>query len=197
LKLRPSISTKKLFFKIYIQNIIGCILLYISKIIMSRSPIILLLGLVASCTQLSPKTKKEIKEAGKEIAKQITAAAEHVDFKHEYIGFEAQPDSGEIRMYWKGADGNILGSISHLNKHIEQEGLQLLYACNGGMYMQNQAPLGYYIENGKTLRKINTKTGSGNFYLNPKGVFYVDDKNKPFVKVLKPLQTKIFYSSKK
>jgi uncharacterized protein YigE (DUF2233 family) len=41
------------------------------------------------------------------------------------------------------------------------------------MYMQNRAPLGYYIENGKTLQKINTKTGSGNFYLKPKGVFYV------------------------
>jgi uncharacterized protein YigE (DUF2233 family) len=132
-----------------------------------------------SCNQLSPETKKQIKQSGKEIAKQVTATAEHLDFEHDYIGYEAKPDSGEIRMYWKDDKGVILSSLGNLKTYTEQKGLQLLYACNGGMYMQNRAPLGYYIEQGKTLQKINTKTGTGNFYLKPKGVFYVDEKNKP------------------
>lgn len=66
--------------------------------------------------------------------------------------------------------------------YTQQQGNELLYACNGGMYMQNRWPLGYYIENGKALQKINTKNGTGNFYLKPKGVFYVDEKNRPGIK---------------
>lgn len=157
----------------------------------------ILIALQFSCNNLSPKTKKQIKETSKEIAKQITATAEHVDFAHDYIGYEAHPDSGQIRMYWKDADGKILGSISNLKKQVEQQEQQLLYACNGGMYMQNQAPLGYYIENGKTLQKINTKTGSGNFYLKPKGVFYVDDKNKAFVKSIETVADRKFLQQEK
>ena len=135
-----------------------------------------------SCNSISSDTKKQIKKTGKEIAKQVTATIEHLDMAHDYIGYEVKPDSGEIRMYWKDDKGNILGSLNNVKNFVEQENYQLVYACNGGMYMQNQMPLGYYIEQGKTLQKINTKSGNGNFYLKPKGVFYVDNKNIPGIK---------------
>jgi uncharacterized protein YigE (DUF2233 family) len=135
-----------------------------------------------SCTGLSPETKKQLKNSGKEMAKQISATAAHIDFTHDYIGYEAKPDSSEIRLYWKDNNGTVLGSIGNVKNYTQQQGLQLLYACNGGMYMQNQWPLGYYIEEGKTLQKINIKNGTGNFYLKPRGVFYVDTNNKPAVK---------------
>jgi uncharacterized protein YigE (DUF2233 family) len=150
-----------------------------------------------SCNNLSPETEKQIKKEGKKIIKQVKATVDHIDLAHDYIGFEAKPDSGEIRMYWKDDKGNILGSISNLKQHAEQNGSTLLYACNGGMYMQNQAPLGYYIEAGKTLQKINTKTGSGNFYLKPKGVFYVNDKNKPGVQSIETAADRALLQTKK
>jgi uncharacterized protein YigE (DUF2233 family) len=160
---------------------------------MSRSLIILFLGLTASCNQLSPETKKEIKQAGKQIA----ATVEHFDPNNAYIGFEAKQDELQIRMYWKDAKGNILGSIKNLKNEVEKNNLQLLYACNGGMYMQNQAPLGYYVQDGKTLQKINTKTGSGNFYLKPKGVFYIDEYNKPFIKSIETNYDRNFIQTQK
>ncbi len=138
--------------------------------------------LLNSCNNISSDTKKQIKEAGAAIAKQVKATAEHLDMVHDYIGFEAQADSGQIRLYWKDDKGNILGNLGNVKKFVEQQGGKLLYACNGGMYMQNQAPLGYYIQEGKTLQKINTKKGSGNFYLKPKAVFYVSSNNKPGIK---------------
>lgn len=162
-----------------------------------KTGIILLMAVFISCNNFPPETKKEIKETGKEIAKQITAAAAHVDFKHDYVGFEARSGSGEIRMYWKNNQGNILGSIQNLKTLTDKQGLQLLYACNGGMYMENQHPLGYYIENGKTLQKINTKNGAGNFYLKPKGVFYTDENNKPFVKSIETIADRNFLSQQK
>ncbi len=138
--------------------------------------------LLISCNNISPQTEKEIKNAGKEIAKQAAATIEHFDLAHSYISYEAKPDSGEIRIYWKDDNGKILGSINNLKNFVTQQGYSLEYACNGGMYMENRSPLGYYIEQGKTLQKINTKTGSGNFYLAPKGVFFIGSNNKPAIK---------------
>ena len=60
-----------------------------------------------SCNNLSPETKKQIKKTGKEIAKQVTATVDHLDMAHDYIGYEVNPDSAEIRMYWKDDAGNI------------------------------------------------------------------------------------------
>lgn len=153
--------------------------------------------ILLSCNNLSPEQKKQIKKTGKEIAKQVTATVEHLDMQHDYISYEVKPDSGEIRMYWKDDIGNIIGSLGNLQQYAAQQGYELLYACNGGMYMQNQAPLGYYIENGKTLQKINTKTGSGNFYLKPKGVFYVDEKNVPGIQSIETAADRALLQNKK
>ena len=150
-----------------------------------------------SCNNLSPETKKQIKKTGKEIAKQVTATVEHLDIAHDYIGYEANPDSGQIRMYWKDDAGNVLGSLGNVQQYAAKQGFNLLYACNGGMYMQNQAPLGYYIEDGKTLQKINTKTGSGNFYLKPKGIFYIDEHNFPHIQSIETAADRALLQSKK
>ena len=156
----------------------------------------LLFGLL-SCDNLSPDQKKHIKKTGKEIAKQVTATVEHLDMQHDYISYEAITGSAEIRMYWKDDSENILGSLGNLKNYTAQKGDDLLYACNGGMYMQNQAPLGYYVEQGKTLQKINTKTGSGNFYLKPKGVFYVDEKNIPGIQSIETAADRALLQTKK
>ncbi len=150
-----------------------------------------------SCDNLSSETKKQIKKTGKEIAKQVTATVEHLDMAHDYITYEAKPDSCQIRMYWKDDKRNILGSLGRLQQYTAQKGFDLLYACNDGMYMQNQAPLGYYVEDEKTLQKINTKTGIGNFYLKPKGIFYTDEYNIPHIQSIETASDRILLQSKK
>jgi len=158
---------------------------------------LLLLVSLSSCNNLSPDQKKQIKKTGKEIAKQVTATVEHLDMEHDYISYEANPDSGAIRMYWKDDLGNILGSIGNLKNYTAQKGDELVYACNGGMYMLNQAPLGYYVENGRTLQKINIKNGSGNFYLKPKGVFYINENNIPGIQSVESSADRSLLQNKK
>ena len=153
--------------------------------------------ILISCNNLSNETKQQIKKTGKQITKQVVATVEHVDMAHDYISYEVKPDSGQIRMYWKNDNGDILGSLGRLQQYTAQQGYDFLYACNGGMYMQNQSPLGYYIEDGKTLQKINTKTGGGNFYLKPKGVFYVDDKNTPGIQSIETAADRALLQTKK
>ena len=49
---------------------------------------------------------------------------------------------------------------------------------NGGMYKEDNSPLGLYIENGKTLARLNTASATGNFYLKPNGVLYINNKKE-------------------
>ena len=42
------------------------------------------------------------------------------------------------------------------------------------MYRPNRSPVGLYIENGRQLQGAITASGSGNFYLKPNGIFFVD-----------------------
>ncbi|HNE79188.1 MAG TPA: phosphodiester glycosidase family protein [Flavobacteriales bacterium] len=78
--------------------------------------------------------------------------------------------------------GRAIGSIGRLKALVESRGRRLHFAMNGGMYMEDQRPLGLYVEDGRTVRKLVTRTdGYGNFYLNPNGVFGVDSTGKAFV----------------
>jgi uncharacterized protein YigE (DUF2233 family) len=160
-------------------------------------PVFICAIILCSCDNLSPETKKQIKKTGKEITKQVAATIEHLDMEHDYIGYEANPDSGQIRLYWKDDQENIIGSLGSLKQYTTKQGYDLLYACNGGMYMQNQAPLGYYIQDGKTLQKINTRTGSGNFYLKPKGVFYTDEHGIPQIQSIETTAGRALLQTKK
>ncbi len=47
-----------------------------------------------------------------------------------------------------------------------------VFAMNGGMYGEDGNPIGYYVEEGSRLRKLNRAKGSGNFHLLPNGVFF-------------------------
>lgn len=81
-----------------------------------------------------------------------------------------------LRMYSKDAEGAYYRTIAGLTRSLEAEGTELLFATNGGIFMENLTPLGLYIENGETLREINNvKEAYGNFYLQPNGIFYLQE----------------------
>jgi uncharacterized protein YigE (DUF2233 family) len=76
-----------------------------------------------------------------------------------------------VRLFWKGADGEVYGSFDRLRS--SPEGSKLVFAMNAGMYREDQSPVGLYVENGHEVKKANTANGPGNFHLKPNGVFFV------------------------
>ena len=95
-----------------------------------------------------------------------------------YITYEANPKTQKIAFYYRNADRERIGSLGNLQKHLAEQGNTLLFAMNAGMFQEDFSPLGLYIENGKTLQELNTKTAKGNFYLKPNGIFYLTtDRN--------------------
>lgn len=90
----------------------------------------------------------------------------HLDLKHE-----------RLTMHWREANsGQPFSSIDALRQWGESRGQRLLFATNAGIYDRKFAPLGLYVENGKTVVPLNLAHGnpaSGNFSLLPNGVFAI------------------------
>lgn len=93
------------------------------------------------------------------------------------ISYTVDPQQKDVRLYWKDDSGHILRSIQHLRDYV---GNKLVFATNAGMYKTDNAPLGLFIQQSKTITPLNTASANGNFYLKPNGVFYIT-KNKKAV----------------
>ena len=83
---------------------------------------------------------------------------------------EADPLQDDIRLFLNDDDGQPLGTFTNLAAKVEAEGHALAFAMNAGMYHPDRSPVGLYIEDRKTLSKIVTRDGPGNFGLLPNGV---------------------------
>lgn len=92
-------------------------------------------------------------------------------------GCTFDPKTDNLQLYWKDDSGKILKSIQNLKTFVESKNQKLVFAMNGGMYMQDNSPLGLFIQDGKKITDLNTRTGNGNFYLMPNGVFYITKEN--------------------
>jgi uncharacterized protein YigE (DUF2233 family) len=83
------------------------------------------------------------------------------------------PAKSQIKIYNLGDDGMPLGSLPALERYVLSKGERLVFAMNGGMFGAGLKPIGLYVEGGKALKKLNRRSGAGNFHLKPNGVFYV------------------------
>lgn len=87
----------------------------------------------------------------------------------------ADPARHRIRMVLGPEDGAPYRSLSQLALGLGNEGPQVAFAMNGGMFDAEGQPIGYYVEDGKRGHTLNRNEGSGNFHLLPNGVFYGSD----------------------
>jgi uncharacterized protein YigE (DUF2233 family) len=99
----------------------------------------------------------------------------------DILSYIVNPKKQDLQLYWKDDHGEILQSIEKLKTFVESKNSKLLFAMNGGMYTQDLSPLGLFIQNQKTIKLINTKSGKANFYLKPNGIFYITTDNTPIV----------------
>ncbi|NQX92977.1 MAG: phosphodiester glycosidase family protein [Flavobacteriales bacterium] len=98
--------------------------------------------------------------------------------ENKFFIHTSDPATGNLKMILRNDTGAHIGSLKNTIKFEDLKGNTVSFAMNGGMYMENQDPLGLYIEDGKQYRKLNkVKDAYGNFYLQPNGVFYIRKDN--------------------
>ncbi|MEI9993178.1 MAG: phosphodiester glycosidase family protein [Rhizomicrobium sp.] len=83
--------------------------------------------------------------------------------------FDSRRD--ELRLVWTGAAGGALRSFARLADALGPDARRVRFAMNAGMFEESGMPLGLFVERGVVRRPLNTRSGGGNFYLKPNGVF--------------------------
>ena len=86
-----------------------------------------------------------------------------------------------FQLYWKDDTGQIFGNIQKLKNWLDAKGEKLVFAMNAGMFKSDRSSQGLFIQDHKTLEKLDTASGNGNFYLKPNGVFYTTTGNQAFI----------------
>ena len=93
-----------------------------------------------------------------------------------------------VRLFWRGPDGAPYASLSNL---AQAQGARLSFAMNAGMYDQDQAPVGLYVEEGREMKGVSTANGPGNFHLKPNGIFYVKGERVGVLDTARYLRAKL------
>ena len=105
----------------------------------------------------------------------VAATCEDRAYKgNSYTICEVDAGHEELRLFYKeGEDGAILGQFFAVDDVLKAEDKQLAFAMNAGMYHEDRAPVGHYVENGVELMRVIPNAGPGNFGLLPNGVFCI------------------------
>jgi uncharacterized protein YigE (DUF2233 family) len=127
-------------------------------------PLLALLGacpLLVSCNyQVQPMESREVTFQGQDFT---------------VVSLDLHRES--LSLHWKNPDNGLpFGDIQTLREWGAANGKRLMFATNAGIYDQAFAPLGMYVENGKTLVPLNLFRGNpaaGNFSIQPNGVFAI------------------------
>jgi uncharacterized protein YigE (DUF2233 family) len=87
----------------------------------------------------------------------------------------ADPSRHRIRTVLGPEGGPPYRSLSQLVLGLGNEGPDVAFAMNGGMFDAEGQPIGYYVEGGERRHTLNRNEGAGNFHMLPNGVFYGSD----------------------
>jgi uncharacterized protein YigE (DUF2233 family) len=104
-------------------------------------------------------------ECKKQLFQGASFTACRVDLRHE-----------ALHLYWRDEVGKPYGNLTALRDSLIQHGKTLSFATNAGMYQDNLSPLGLYVVDHRQLVPLNRRTGFGNFYRPPNGVFMIDER---------------------
>jgi len=93
------------------------------------------------------------------------------DSDDEFSWLRTSPAS--IRMVWRDEQGAAYGQLERGRRALNQLGHDVVAIASGGIYAPGLRPLGLYVENGVEMTPLNLAEGSGNFFLQPNGVFSI------------------------
>ncbi|MFT4640898.1 MAG: hypothetical protein ACI8T1_004231 [Verrucomicrobiales bacterium] len=101
--------------------------------------------------------------------------------------YEIDPSKEKLELIWRDEKGKPYKNLRTAQKAFAAKGRPLKFITNGGIYETDGKPLGLHVEEGIELVPLNKKfvkdgqPGWGNFYLEPGGVFSLDQDGKATV----------------
>ena len=96
----------------------------------------------------------------------------------------------QLRLFLYAPEGQPYGYFGTLDKALQAKGQRLGFAMNAGMYHDDRAPVGHYVENGQELQRVISNAGPGNFGLLPNGVLCLRDGRADVFETMRYLEEK-------
>ena len=94
---------------------------------------------------------------------------------NRYTACTVDPTVEDLRLFLRDEDANILGNFVNIDAVLGERAL--VFGTNAGMYHEDRAPVGHYVQDGEELMRVIPNAGPGNFGLLPNGVFCITDDN--------------------
>jgi len=89
----------------------------------------------------------------------------------------------QLSLYLRDDAGQTIGSFRKLQNLLGEKRLD--FAMNAGMYHDNRAPVGLYIEDGREVMRVVTNAGPGNFGMLPNGVLCLSQGSARVIETLR------------
>jgi len=113
------------------------------------------------------------------LGKRVEAAKLRRDHAEYLVAFVAPESAISVELMndpkdpWDGFEA--------LEARTRRKGQKLVWAMNAGMYHSDRSPVGLFVSHSEERTALNTRSGKGNFFLTPNGVFEVTDSGSPVV----------------
>lgn len=110
---------------------------------------------------------------------------EDVEFSGNlYTVCHADMATDDMRLFLNDNKGAPYGHFTSVDRALADQGEQLSFAMNAGMYHTDRSPVGHYVENGQERMRIIPNAGPGNFGLLPNGVFCISENRADVIETL-------------
>ena len=82
----------------------------------------------------------------------------------------------KVQLFHRDETGAPLKRFERLVPWLAEQGQNLVFAMNAGMYHGNFDAVGLFVADGKEVVPLNLANGAGNFFLKPNGVLLITEK---------------------
>ena len=90
----------------------------------------------------------------------------------------------KLALFLYDPKGAPFGHFGNIEANLRAQGKTLGFAMNAGMYHDDRAPVGHYVENGETFQRVISSDGPGNFGLLPNGVLCLRESRADVIETL-------------
>jgi uncharacterized protein YigE (DUF2233 family) len=107
---------------------------------------------------------------------QKAVIASEMQFENaRFLVVDVDLQRAKLELHWRNPAGNPFLNFRALEDYLKANGQRPVALMNAGIFETNSRPLGLHIERGQILRRLNSRrSGYGNFYLQPNGVFFLE-----------------------
>jgi uncharacterized protein YigE (DUF2233 family) len=91
----------------------------------------------------------------------------------------------KLHLFLRDDNDKVYGGFNAINQALGADGKTLGFAMNAGMYHEDRAPVGLYLEDGHQEMGLVTSAGPGNFGLLPNGVLCLRDGRADVIETLR------------